>query len=270
MATFRQIHNHIWKDSWFFELSVPRKLLFIYLFSNDRAHTSGVYEIPLQVLLFESGLEPEEAREALAYFQESGRVYFDQDTGHLFVRNMMRYNGSNVLTNQKVRTNLYNYRQAEGASLAYWDLWQDAYPQVADKLFATSQKEQKEEQRQKEQAASLAGGASSVGVQEAASLLELARQEPANDLDRQRLEALALSAETHRLSLPKGQPGAELAGTDWLREAIEVANAARKPRVPLTLAFIESILKRWMADGFRAGWGHQDLEFEEAKTWGAS
>jgi hypothetical protein len=296
MAKFRQTHVHIWKDSWFRQLRTDHRLLFIYLFSNDRAHTSGVYEIPFDVLLFESGLEEEEARQALAYFEESGRAYYDEASGHLFVRNLMRYNGANVLTNSKVRANLRAYRQAEGASLRYWDLWQDAYPRVAEEVFGSSQKEKKEEQEQKNKqappdgAASGASAASSAGdsrpeapgserpspasltgtgVDGALRLLEQARGEPPNSLDRRRLEEMVATAEAHRLSLRPGQSGAARSGLDWVLQAIEEANASRKPGTALSLKFVDSILQRWLAEGFQAPWGGtQEAVFYDIEYWG--
>ena len=57
MADYRQIHTRIWKDSWFLALNPDQKLLFIYLFSNERASVAGVYELPLQVICFETGLD---------------------------------------------------------------------------------------------------------------------------------------------------------------------------------------------------------------------
>ncbi len=51
MADFRNIHTHIWKDAWFCELQPDEKLLFIYLFSNERASVCGMYEYGPSVAL---------------------------------------------------------------------------------------------------------------------------------------------------------------------------------------------------------------------------
>jgi|GEM_PF-5625484 len=148
MSNYRQVHGHTWKDSWFMELSAPHRLLFIYLFTNERAHMAGVYELPLRVMLFESGLEPDQVRQGLAYFERSERVYYERQTGDVFVRNLMRYNATNILTNKKNQSSLRRYRQLEGASLQYWARWDDAYPQVADRVFAAGEQEQEQQQEQ--------------------------------------------------------------------------------------------------------------------------
>lgn len=99
-------------------------------------------------------------------------------------------------------------------------------------------------------------------------LLEEARGEPSNALDRRRLQEMAASAETHRLSLGQGQPGADRAGIDWVRQAIEDANAARRPGSPLSLKFVESVLNRWLAEGYRAAWGGSEpAVFQDVEYW---
>jgi hypothetical protein len=107
-------------------------------------------------------------------------------------------------------------------------------------------------------------------LDEALRLWEQARQEPANDLDRQRLHDMAQAAEEHRLSLDPGTPGAAESGFDWLCQAIRAANGARKPGLALGLNFLESVLQRWMKDGFQAPWGGEAAgAFCDVQPWGS-
>ena len=264
------------------------KLLFIYLFSNEKAHSSGVYELPFPVLLLETGMEAGRARQGLATFQKAGRVYYDEESGHCFVRNMMRYNGANLLTNRKVRANLRSFRQTEGASIRYWDLWAQAYPQAAEQVFGRPEKEQKEKEEQEEKkqdasaagrvsttgdaaaaaAAATAGNSQAPGLEGALRLLEEARGEASNALDRRRLVEMAARAEAQRLTLGRGAPGADLTGMAWVRQAIEDANTARRPGKPLSLKFVEAVLDRWLDEGYRAPWGGRETAvFEDVEYW---
>lgn len=295
MATFRQAHVHMWDDTWFLSLEPLDKLLFIYLFSNTRAHTCGVYELAFPLLLLQTGIEAERARRGLATFEEAGRVYYDEGSGHCFVRNLMRYNGANTLTNRNMRANLRSYRQTEGASIRYWDLWAETYAREAEAVFGSPQKEkeQKEEAEQEEKKRDVAAAnAPSVGakgvfttsaaasssaaageptppaVEEALRLLEEARGEACNTLDRRRLLEMAGRAEAHRLTLGRGVPGADLGGMGWVGQAIEDANAARRPGNPLSLKFVGAVLDRWLAEGYRAPWGGRETPvFEEMEYW---
>lgn len=89
MAKYRQVHTHIWKDGWFLELDPAYKLFFIYLFTNERASISGIYELPKRVMAFESGLTFTEIDEAFEIFQDAGKAYRDDDI--VLVVNLRKY-----------------------------------------------------------------------------------------------------------------------------------------------------------------------------------
>ena len=42
---YRQIYTEVWRDPWFLNLESDGKLLYIYLFSNERTNVLGLYEI---------------------------------------------------------------------------------------------------------------------------------------------------------------------------------------------------------------------------------
>ena len=93
MAIYRQVHVKMWKqDDWFLNLDPLDKLLFIYLFSNECASIAGIYELPLKVIAFETGLTPEHVTEALARFAEAGKVFYED--GVVWVVNLRKYNES--------------------------------------------------------------------------------------------------------------------------------------------------------------------------------
>jgi hypothetical protein len=104
MADFRQIHTRIWKDNWFCDLPDDGKLLFIYLFSNERASVSGIYELPLKYMVFESGIDRERVEELLAEFDRADKVRYDYENGIVWVINLRKYNES---ASPKVKIRLY-------------------------------------------------------------------------------------------------------------------------------------------------------------------
>jgi len=105
MADYRQIHTKIWNDEWFLDQDPDAKLLFIYLFSNPRACLAGIYDIPLKVIIFDTGLSPDRVRELLDKFSADGKARFEN--GWIFIFNLMRYNANN-LQSDKVITNIKN------------------------------------------------------------------------------------------------------------------------------------------------------------------
>ena len=90
MADYRQIHTKIWKDGWFIDLSDQEKLLFIYLFSNERASIAGMYELPVKIMSFETGMDRKVVEAALAKFSKAGKVHYEN--GLVWVVNLRKYN----------------------------------------------------------------------------------------------------------------------------------------------------------------------------------
>jgi DnaD/phage-associated family protein len=92
MAEFRNVHSRIWKDEWVSDLEPEAKLLFIYLFSNERASICGLYELPLKFIVFETGISKDKVLEILAVFEKEKKVYYRD--GIVWVKNLRKYNDS--------------------------------------------------------------------------------------------------------------------------------------------------------------------------------
>ena len=93
MANYRQIHDKIWTDEWFLDLDPAGKLLFIYLFSNNRANLMGLYDIPIKVICFETDLEKQTVVTLLDQFATDGKVFYED--GYVWIVNLFRYNANN-------------------------------------------------------------------------------------------------------------------------------------------------------------------------------
>lgn len=103
MANYRQIHTKIWKDTWFFELSSDAKLLWIYLFSNERANLTGLYDLHERIIAFETGLSVETIRATFDLFAAAGKAYYED--GWVWVPNLIKYNAGS-LNSVKIRTHI--------------------------------------------------------------------------------------------------------------------------------------------------------------------
>ena len=105
MANYRQIHTKIWKDGWFLDLPAEYKLLFIYLFGNDRANLIGLYDISLKVICFETDLDQDTVETALLRFEADGKVIYRD--GWVWVKNLLRYNARNIAS-EKIQAHICN------------------------------------------------------------------------------------------------------------------------------------------------------------------
>lgn len=95
MADYRQIHTKIWKDGWFLDLCTEDKLLFIYLFSNERANLAGLYDLPIKVIVFETGIPLEQVETCLERFEEAGKVHCSL-SDWIWIPSLIRYNARNI------------------------------------------------------------------------------------------------------------------------------------------------------------------------------
>jgi len=104
MAEFRQLHVRMWKDAWFITLEPQAKLLWIYLFSNAQASVSGIYELPISVIAFETGLEEDQVAKTLASFQEEGKILLDPVRHIVWIKKLRQYNETNSI---KVKSRIW-------------------------------------------------------------------------------------------------------------------------------------------------------------------
>lgn len=76
MSKTRYIKTDFWSDSFIETLTPEEKLLFIYLFSNERVDLCWIYEITLKKVAFESWIELKKVESILDKFSKKDKVYF--------------------------------------------------------------------------------------------------------------------------------------------------------------------------------------------------
>jgi hypothetical protein len=158
MADYRQIHTCIWKDSWFLELPSDFKLLFIYLFSNERACLLGLYDLSIKVIAFETDLPIDTIEAGLACFARDRKAYYED--GMIWVPTLLKHNAQNI-TSPKIQAHI----KAAIAStrdcpikarwIEYYNL-QIPYPYRID-THSEIKKEQEQEQEQEKEQPTLTG-----------------------------------------------------------------------------------------------------------------
>jgi len=85
----RNIETKIWDDSWFSDLDPIEKLLFIYLFTNNRATLCGIYELPIKIMSTETGIEKDMLIKIINRFEEKGKVIYYK--GFMALKNSEKY-----------------------------------------------------------------------------------------------------------------------------------------------------------------------------------
>jgi len=155
VANFRQIHTKIWKDPWFIDLPPERKLLFIYLFSNEQANMMGLYQLPLKVICFETDLDSAAVEEGLAQFAADGKCYFEDN--YVWIVNLFRYNANNPKSPKTQTHILKTLDEMPDIPLKarmvqhYSDIIPTGYPLDTPSIPVPQEQEQEQDQQQEQE-----------------------------------------------------------------------------------------------------------------------
>lgn len=76
MAKQRVVKTKYWSDPYIRKLDKDGKLLFLYLFTNDKTAISGAYEITLDDICLETGIEMQKVRQLLRKFERDSKYFF--------------------------------------------------------------------------------------------------------------------------------------------------------------------------------------------------
>lgn len=105
MAGYRQFHTKFWKDEWLIDLEPMERYLFSYLFTNELSSISGLYKLPLKVIINETGLQPNFINKTLAKFQVAKKIFYKD--GVIWVVNMKNHHkNASPLTMKKVNNDI--------------------------------------------------------------------------------------------------------------------------------------------------------------------
>lgn len=101
---YRNIGTNIWTDPKFRNLNEDEKLLFFYFLTNLHSHLSGIYYIPISLIIHETGLPEKVVRKSLDTLSKGYRwgidtlsiphlAVYDTASEVIWVKNMLRYQG---------------------------------------------------------------------------------------------------------------------------------------------------------------------------------
>ena len=89
---YRIIYSKFWNDSFITKLDPLDRYIFLYLLTNEHTNIAGIYELPIRVMEFETGLEKETLRVILTRL-ESKIEYFENSW--VFIKNFGKYQNLN-------------------------------------------------------------------------------------------------------------------------------------------------------------------------------
>jgi len=131
MAKYRNIYQKIWKEPDFQEYSPEKKLIFIYLFSNQSTTESGIYQITVKTISGETGVSLETVSKLLGNGYKN--IVYDPDTCYVYVRKFRRYNGGGR-PDLIQKTIASEYETSCDTGL--WSLFLEDYPEYTENIMS--------------------------------------------------------------------------------------------------------------------------------------
>jgi hypothetical protein len=86
--SYTPVQNRFWSDGWVRQLNALDRYLFLYLLTNGRAGRTGVYELPLDLMASESGIDERDLKGSMLHRLEPRIVYKE---GWIFIVNYPKY-----------------------------------------------------------------------------------------------------------------------------------------------------------------------------------
>lgn len=93
MSKQRYINTKLWDDGFITTLDPTEKLLFIYFLTNPLTNISGIYEITLKRISFDTGIESSMVEKIIDRFEKNHKIKFDNNW--IAIKNFVKHQAEN-------------------------------------------------------------------------------------------------------------------------------------------------------------------------------
>jgi hypothetical protein len=92
MAIYRQVQTSFWQDEFVLNLTPEEKYFYLFLLTNSKTKQCGIYQLPAQVIVFETGYNQETVEKLLHRFLDYGKIIYSTKTKEIGIVNWQKYN----------------------------------------------------------------------------------------------------------------------------------------------------------------------------------
>jgi hypothetical protein len=143
MAVYRQVQTAFWQDDFVLQLTPEEKYFYLYLLTNSKTKQCGIYQLPMQVIMMETGYNQETADKLIKRFWDYGKIIYNTRTREIAILNWPKYN---PMESPKTRACVERELKDVKDKSLIGTIFPDRYP-----LHGVSQ-EEKEEEKEKAEA----------------------------------------------------------------------------------------------------------------------
>lgn len=125
MSKYKPLYSSIWNDKDFENYSTEKKLLFIFLITNNLVEKSGIYQISIKEMSFFTDINKSLINDFINDFINEGKIKYDFDNNIIFIKNVFKFQ-KGMIKNKKVvfATMLRNYQIIKSE---FWEDFFDIY-----------------------------------------------------------------------------------------------------------------------------------------------
>jgi predicted transcriptional regulator len=92
MAIYRQTQTTFWQDDFILQLTTEEKFFYLYLLTNSKTKQCGIYQLPIPVMILETGFSQATIQKLLNRFEEYGKIIYSPVTKEIGLLNWHKYN----------------------------------------------------------------------------------------------------------------------------------------------------------------------------------
>ena len=151
---YRTIESSFWSDPKVQSLSPQAKLVFLYLITNDRAHVSGIYYLPMAVMAVETGYPINTLSRVVRELIACETIAIDSERAIFWVKKMFRYQGRGSKNNSsatKQLTTLHNSPLIKDFCKLYPSVKPRKNDRVSDRVSEVGRRSSQEQEQEQEQ-----------------------------------------------------------------------------------------------------------------------
>ncbi|MCB2300236.1 DnaD domain-containing protein [Clostridium tagluense] len=134
MAKYRQLYTEFWSDGFVMDLTPEEKFFYLYLMTNSKTSQCGIYELPKQIIVTETGYNRETIDKLLTRFCEYEKIIYCDETKEIMILNWIKYNEPNNINAIKcVNKELSKVKKSKFIEILYQQC--EAYELEVEKIF---------------------------------------------------------------------------------------------------------------------------------------
>ena len=125
MSKYKPLYSSIWTDNQFENYSPEKKLVYIFLLTNQYVEKSGIYKVSVRQINFNTGITNEIINGVINELINEGKIQYDFRKGIIFIKNLFKYQ-KGMIKNENILL-LTLKRNYELVKTEFWNEFFDRY-----------------------------------------------------------------------------------------------------------------------------------------------